>query len=307
MRGLFYYAILILLVMISKEIRKKITPYLLIAPVLIYYAFFWLYPVLNSVYSSFQDLEGNFTLSNYRIIFQDPLFLKAVFNTAFIVFFSVTLEFILAFGLALLINIKFRGSGVFLFIAIIPMALPAVAVGAIWTSGFATYGWMNSFLYYLGLIEKTSKIPFLAGQSLASMILIIIIDAWQVIPFMMIILLAGMQNLNSELKEAGYIFGGTKFMVLRKITVPLLKSTITTAIILRIISAIQIWLIIVMLFGFQRLPVLLEEVVYYVDQSGTDQFFRIGLAYSVLVAAFVSVVAVIYLKVSGAFEKESAG
>ena len=281
---------------------KKAVPYLFIAPVLIYYAFFWLYPVIEIVVGSFRNVNGRLTLYNYIYIIKDPTFLRSLFNTFFIVIVSVTLEFVLAFGLALLINVKFKGSGVFLFIAMIPMALPAVAVGAIWSSGFATYGWLNSVLYYLGLIEKTGKIPFLAGGEISSMILIIIIDAWQVIPFMMIILLAGMQNLQEEMKEAGYIFGGGKLTVLRTITIPLLKPTITTALILRIISAIQIWLIIVMLYGFQRLPVLLEEVVYYVDESHSPEFFRIGMAYTVIVSLLVSLISMVYLKVSGAFE-----
>lgn len=289
----------------SRELRERIVPYVLIAPVIIYYIFFWLYPVLDSVLNSFRSITGEYSLLNYRYIFTDPVFYRALLNTAFIVVVSVTLEFAMAFGIALLINTKFRGSGVFLFLAIIPMALPAVAVGAIWSSGFATYGWMNSLLIKIGFIEEAAKIPFLAATPFQSMLLIIVIDAWQVVPFMMIILLAGMQNLQEEMKEAGYIFGGTRLTVLRKITIPLLRSTITTAVILRIISAIQIWLIIVMLFGFQRLPVLLEELVYFVDVAQSEEFFRIGLAYSVLVAFIVSVVAVIYLKVSGAFSREA--
>jgi multiple sugar transport system permease protein len=289
---------------ISREARQKVVPYILIAPVLIYYTLFWLYPVIQIIIGSFRDVNNQLTLYNYAYIFKDPTFYRSVFNTFFIVIFSVTLEFVLAFGLALLINIKFRGSSIFLFIAMIPMALPAVAVGAIWSSGFATYGWLNSFLYYLGLIEETGKIPFLAGGNIASMILIIIIDAWQVIPFVMIILLAGMQNLQEEMKEAGYIFGANKFTVLRKITIPLLKPTITTALILRIIAAIQIWLIIVMIYGFQRLPVLLEEVVFYVDESHSQEFFRIGMAYTVIVSILVSTASIIYLKVSGAFERQ---
>jgi len=288
----------------SPELRERIVPYLLIAPVVIYYVIFWLYPVLDSVVTSFRSTGGEFSIVNYRYIFTDPVFYRALLNTAFIVIVSVTLEFLAAFGIALLINTKFKGSGIFLFLAIIPMALPAVAVGAIWSSGFATYGWVNSVLYNIGFIEEGAKIPFLAASPFESMILIIIIDAWQVIPFMMIILLAGMQNMSEEMKEAGYIFGGTRLTVLRKITVPLLKPTITTAVILRIISAIQIWLIIVMLFGFQRLPVLLEELVYFTDEAKSEELFRIGLAYSVLVAFIVSIVAVIYLKVSGAFARE---
>ncbi len=289
---------------LNRDLRNKMVPYLLIAPVIIYYFIFWLFPVINSIIGSFKDIENHWTFSNYIYIFKDPVFYQALLNTAFLVIFSVTIEFLLAFGLALLINTKFKGSSIFLFLAMIPMALPAVAVGAIWTSGFATRGWLNSFLMTFGFIDDAGKFLFLAGGKMASMWLIIIVDAWQVIPFVMIILLAGLQGVGTEMREAGYIFGGTKIQVLRKITIPMLKPTITTAMILRIISAIQIWLIIVMIFGFNRIPVLLEQVVLNVDELGSEFFLRIGMALSVIVALIVSVVAILYLKVSGSFEKK---
>ncbi len=289
----------------DKEIRKKIVPYLLILPVIIYYFAFWAFPVINAVIESFKDTEGMWTIGNYLYIFKDPVFYQALFNTGFIVIFSVTIEFIIAFGLALLINTKFKGSSLFLFIAIIPMSLPAVAVGAMWSSGLATRGWLNSFLMAAGLINDAGKLHFLAGGQMASMWLIIIIDAWTVIPFVMIILLAGLQGIGEDVREAGAVFGGTKFQILRKITMPMLKPTITTAMILRIISAIQIWLIIVLLFGFNRIPVLLEQVVLNYDQLGSAYFERIGLALSVLVAIIVSTASFFYLKASGSFEKEN--
>ncbi len=278
-------------------------PYLLIAPVIIYYFIFWLFPVLKAIIESFRDVDGIWTFGNYIHIFKDPMFYSALSNTAFLVIFSVTIEFILAFGLALLINTKFKGSSLFLFLAMIPMALPAVAVGAMWSSGLATRGWLNSFLMHVGIINDAGKILFLAGGKMATLWLIIIIDAWTVIPFVMIILLAGLQGVGADVREAGAIFGGTKFQVLRKITIPMLRPTITTAMILRIISAIQIWLIIVMLFGFNRLPTLLEQVVLDYDQLGAEYFERIGLALSVIVAIIVSIVAILYLKVSGSFER----
>ena len=221
-------------------------------------------------------------------------------NTGIFVIISVTLEFVVAFGLALIINKKFKGSSLLLAIALIPMALPPVAVGAMWSSGFATYGWFNSLLMSMGLIEEGEKILFLAGNDFQSLMLIIIIDAWQVIPFMMTILLAGLQGIPKESIEAGYVFGGTRFKVLRKITMPMLKPSIQTALILRIISAIQVWLIIVLIFGFRRIPVLLEEVVFFQEQVQNE--YKLALAYSVIVALVVSVVAVLYLKVSGAFK-----
>lgn len=296
---------------IGRERKKQMIPYLLIAPVVIYYSLFWLFPVIQAITGSFLSAPlakgGQFTLNNYLSLFKDPVFYKALFNTAFIVLISVTLEFVLAFGLALLINMKFKGSGFFLFLALIPMALPAVAVGAMWKSGLATYGWLNSFLIRMNIIDAADKIIFLADNNIQRLILIILVDAWQVIPFMMVILLSGMQGLQPELFEAGYVFGGNKLQVLRKITIPLMKQTITTAMILRIIAAIQIWLIIVMLFGFNRLPVLLEQIVLNVDQfTGAEDFFRKGMALSVIVSLIVSLVSFIYLKASGAFD-EPAG
>ena len=83
-------------------------PYLLIAPVIIYYIMFWLNPVINAIVESFRDVDGIWTLGNYIYIFKDSVFYEALYNTAFLVTFSVTIEFLLAFGLALLINKKFK-------------------------------------------------------------------------------------------------------------------------------------------------------------------------------------------------------
>jgi multiple sugar transport system permease protein len=233
------------------------------------------------------------------MVFTDPDFIPALKNTAIIVIFSVTLEFLAALFLALLINRKFFGSSIFLFVSMVPMALPAVAVGAMWLTGLTAHGWLNSLLFYLGIGDK---IYWLAGSELSLLALIIVIDAWQVIPSVMIILLAGLQNIPPEVEEAGYVFGGTYLTVLRKITIPMLRSTIQTAVILRLISAIQIWLIIVLLMGFSRLPVLVERIVYYHEEvPGLDISFQMASGYTIIVSVIVSIAALFYLKVSGAF------
>lgn len=292
-----------------KNVRKswgKAIPYLLILPVVLYYAAFWLRPVINTLIGSFTNAVGRFTLGNYVLVFQDPSFWPAVKNTAIIVIFSVTLEFFVAMGLALLINRRFRGSGTFLFLAMIPMALPAVAVAAMWLTGFTAHGWINSLLYYLGILDEGQKIYWLAGSQASLLALIIIVDAWQVIPSMMIILLAGLQNIPPETEEAGYVFGGTYWTVLRKITVPMLSATIQTAVILRLIAAIQIWLIIVLLLGFSRLPVLVERIVYFHEEvPGLDISYQMATSYSIVVSVIVSLAALVYLQVSGAFERDA--
>jgi len=285
-----------------RDFGSKAVPYLLIAPVVIYYIFFWIRPVLITVIQSFKSAAGSFTFQNYVLVFTDPNFMPALRNTAIIVVFSVTLEFLGALFLALLINRKFIGSSFFLFVAMVPMALPAVAVGAMWLTGFTAHGWINSLLYYVGIIAEGAKIYWLAGSEWKLLALIIVIDAWQVIPSVMIILLAGLQNIADETIEAGYVFGGDYITVLRKITVPLLGPTIQTAIILRLISAIQIWLVIVLLVGFSRMPVLVERIVYFHEEvPALDISPLMASGYTIVVSVIVSLAALLYLRVSGAF------
>ncbi len=287
-----------------RHYRRSAAPYLLILPVILYYAIFWLRPVFDLVTGSFSSEEGNFTLENFGLVVSDPLFWPAVFNTTVIVVLSVTLEFVLALSLAFLINAKFPGASAFLFVAMIPMALPAVAIGAMWQTGLTAHGWVNSLLFYLGFLEEGEKIYWLTTSTAKNLILIILVDAWTVIPSVMIILLAGLQNLSEDVKEAGYVFGGGWVHVMRKITLPLLRPTITTAVILRLISAIQIWLIIVVLFGFSRLPVLVERVVYYSEEvDNLYVAYRMAAAYTIIVTLVVSAAAVVFLQVSGAFKR----
>jgi len=288
-----------------RSFGAKATPYLLILPVILYYAFFWLRPVMVSIKGAFTGAEGQLTLQNFVMVANDPSFWPAVTNTTIIVIFSVTLEFILALGLALIINRKFAGSGFFLFIAMIPMALPAATVGAMWITGLTAHGWVNSLLLYLGILEEGQKIYWLAGGRATLLALIIILDAWTVIPSVMIILLAGLQNIPPETEEAGYVFGGSYFTVTRDITIPILQPTIQTAVILRLIAAIQIWMVIVLILGFSRMPVLVERIVYYHDElSNLDISFQMANGYTLIVSVVVSSVALLYLLVSGAFKKD---
>ena len=285
----------------ARKFWAKVFPYLLILPVVIYYVFFWLRPVLTTVIGSFRDASGAFTFENFVMVFTDPDFIPALRNTTIIVIFSVTLEFVIALFLALLINRKFTGSAAFLFIAMIPMALPSVAVSAMWLTGLTSHGWVNSLLYYLG---AGKKIYWLAGADWTLLALIIVIDAWTVIPSVMIILLAGLQNIPKDVEAAGYVCGANYLTVLRKITIPILNPTIQTAVILRLISAIQIWLIMVLLVGYSRLPVLVERIVYYhKEMSGLNISYQMASGYTIIVTVIVSIAALFYLRISGAFGK----
>lgn len=276
---------------------KNKVPYFLLIPTFIYYILIWFNPVVRSIFGSFTDPNGNLTLQYYNEVIGSEIFRTAMINTTIFTVCSVTLQFILAIGLAVFLNKKFKGSNILLFLALIPMAIPPAAVAMLWQTGFRTFGWVNTILYYLNIIQQ--PIPWLAMEKYKALAFLIIIDTWTVLPSVMIILLAGLQNFNEEYKEAAFVFGASKWQAFKDIVVPILKPTIVTSIILRMIASIQVWLIAVMLFGYGRLPFLVERIAYYIEEVKTSESsYSIALTYSVIVTTIVMIASTIYLKIS---------
>lgn len=281
----------------NKVINKNTVPYLLISPAIIYYLLFWIRPVLRAIFESFTDQNGSFTFQNFINVFSEELFIESLINTALFATVSVILQYIIGLATALLLNKKFKGAKLLLFVAIIPMAIPPTAVAILWKTGFISYGWVNSILIHLHLISE--PFSWLTVSGFKAILFLVLIDTWTVFPSVMIILLAGLQNLNKEFEEAGLVFGANKWQVIKDIVIPIIKPTIVTSIILRLISAIQVWMIAVMLFGHGRVPFLVERIAYYSDVvSGVDGSQKLALTYSVIVAMIVMITSAIYLKVS---------
>ena len=129
--------------------------------------------------------------------------------------------------------------------------------------------------------------------------MIILVDTWTVLPSVMIIILAGLQNFNDEYTEAARVFGANRFQSLKHIVIPIIKPTIVTALLLRLISGLQIWLISVMIFGFNHVPFLLERIVFYTDQVRTGVYsYKLSVSYSVFVVVLVAVSALIFVKLT---------
>ena len=275
----------------GRKIKRNVVPYLLLSPAILYYLFFWIRPVVVSVIDSFRNSEGKFTFQNYTMVFQDTSFRPALVNTIIFCAVSIILQYLLALGLALLLNRQFKGSKLILFVALIPMAIPPTAVAVLWKTGFTTNGWVNSLLIHLNLISE--PINWLATEGFEA-------DTWTVLPPVMIIILAGLQNFPEELKEAGLVFGASKMRVLKDITIPVLKPTIVTSIILRLIASIQVWSIAVMILGYGKVPFLVERIAYYVEViPGMDTSKAMATTYSVLVTAIILITTIVYLRISG--------
>ena len=278
----------------------RIHPAWLLAPVVAYYAAFWIRPTFRVIVESFTDKAGQPSLGNFVRLLSQPEIRSAFVYTIIFTLGSALVQFALAFALALWLNKKFKFSNLILFISLIPMAFPPAAVGILWKTGLYRFGWINSFLCSIGLMDAAHPVDWMAFRNLEAAMFLIIVDTWTVLPSVMIILLAGLQNFNKEYEEAGLVFGANKWQTLRDIVFPILKPTIVTAMILRIIAAIQVWLIAVMIFGYNVVPLLVERIAYNIDVITFGEFARKdAYTLSVIVVAIVVVSVSFYLRVAG--------
>jgi len=209
------------------------------------------FPLAFSFYISFRNYIvslggiGEFVgLDNYRYAFTQDLTLSATKNTLVLTFWVVLLEFLIAFGLALLLNrrgLKFKG--IYLSILMIPMFMPPIAVGLIWRLLLhPELGIINYALGALGLPQPA----WLANTRLA-MVTIIMVDIWHETQLLLTILLAGLTALPDEPYEAALVDGANSFQAFRHVTVPLMMPTIVITILIRLIAALKTYDLVYML------------------------------------------------------------
>lgn len=167
----------------------------------------------------------------------NPDFVQFTGNTLVYVGFSVTISFLLGLGIALLLNKDLTGRGWLRTAVIVPWILPYVMSGLMWRWMFQSpYGAINAVLTQTGLLAD--KIPFLSDGMLA-MTALIIADVWVFTPFIIIILLAGLQNVPQHLYDAAEVDGASRWTRFWNVTYPFLKPSILVALTIRIIFDIR--------------------------------------------------------------------
>ena len=280
------------------NVSRRAVPFLLMAPAFVYYAVFWLMPVAEGIAEVFTGLEGGFTLTgNFVLMGESDLFAQSALNTALFAAISLLVQYLIALGLAVTLNIKFKFSNILMFLSMIPMAITPTAVAILWKTGLFRDGWINSLLMGLGIVK--SPLLFMNAEGFSALLLIILIDTWTVTPSVMIILSAGLQGIQRELREAAYTFGAGKWRTFRDITLPILKPSIVTSLILRLIAAVQVWAIAVMVLGHGKVPFLVERVAFYVDViPGVPSSAKLAFTLSFTTTVIVFGVTMIYYRVS---------
>ncbi|MGH7308144.1 MAG: carbohydrate ABC transporter permease [Candidatus Rokuibacteriota bacterium] len=236
--------------------RKQWEPYAFASPSLFLIALVIVFPLAYAFYLSLQNFDlavgpdYEFVgLGNYsEALFRDARFWGSVWNTAVIIIPSLVLELLLGLGIALMLNRPIRARPIMTaLLAIPPMVSPVMAAMA-WRMMFGVkYGAINNMGLQLGLIDVYFD---WFATPLISVIAVVLVEVWHNTPFMMLVLLAGLQSIPQELYQAAKADGASSWQGFWYITLPLLKFTMAVGVMIRMIDLTKLFgLIFILTFG----------------------------------------------------------
>lgn len=265
-------------------------PYLVMAPGMIILLLFAIYPSIFLLKISFQtyspiQLNNPFVgLDNYLQLFQDHNFWNSLKVTAIFVISTVSLEFMIGLGLAIILNQLHIGQKIFQSIILIPIAMAPTVVGLMFRFMMnEQYGVLNYFSQMLGF----GRTAWLSDPALALPALIVT-DIWQWTPFMMIILLAGLKGIPDEPYEAARIDGASAWQSFRYVTIPQLSKIIYITLLLRTIDAFRAYDTIYMMT--KGGPINVTSTLSWIVYDKGFKFLEFGYGASICVVLLIIVV-----------------
>lgn len=287
----------------SKETRRTLVAYSFIAPNFIGFAVFTLIPVIFAFILAFTQWDGSnpiqwVGLGNFAKLFQDTFFLAALKNTIIYCIGTVPLTMIASLALAIVLNQKVRCRGLFRTISFFPYVASLVAVTAVWKLLFSKTGPVNAMLYYVCHIPN-NELPqwFVGGLVMVSYILF---SVWKYMGYYMVIYLAGLQGISTELYEAASLDGANTWQKFRFITWPQLQSTTFFVVVMLTINCFKVFDIATLLAGGDN-NVLTESstvLVHYIYQQAFVNW-EFGYSSAVAMVLFALVLAVTIIQFRG--------
>jgi sorbitol/mannitol transport system permease protein len=271
-------------------------------PALLYAILITQLPFLVSIYYSFTNLKDKTQslipeptkfvgIDNYKQIFSDQFFRQAMWTSVKMTVLAVVLSLVFGTLFALLLDRKFLGQGLVRTLLITPFLLMPVVAALIWKQQMfsSLFGLLDKLLNFLGF----SSVQFISSHPLASIVTVLV---WQWTPFMMLIMLAGLQSQPSDILEAANVDGASGFGIFRQLTLPHLRRYLELGALLGSIYIVQ---------AFDAIDVMTgggpgsTNVPYYVYQESIGGGFRYGSAsaYAIVVVIFSIIIATFALRV----------
>jgi trehalose/maltose transport system permease protein len=285
----------------SLEASKARFAYLMLIPALVVVAAVAVYPMANTIVTSFtnaqfgQNTSDFIGLKNYTNLLTDATFRTAIAVTIKFTVITVVFEFLLGLLIAMVVNSAFRGRGIVRASMLIPWALITVISAAMWKLMFnQIYGVFNDILV-VRLHVLAANVDFL-GNPATAIPAVAAIDIWKTTPFIALILLAGLSLISADLYEAADVDGAGKIRTFFSITLPLLMPSILVAVIFRALDALRVFDVFYVLFG-QR-PDTVTLAIY--TQESIVNFGKVGYgsAVSVGIIFIIGIFIVLYIVAS---------
>lgn len=293
----------------KKDSSEKRLGYLMVAPALIIIILIAIYPIIKTFWNSFFDMQLQnpdatkfIGIKNYIKMVADPVIWQSLWNTFYFTFFSVIIELVLGFVLALIMNSNFRGKGIVRTSILIPWAIPGIIVALMWQFMFNDkLGVINEILINLHIIK--TPIVWLGTKGYA-MWAIIIADVWKQLPFMALMLLAGLQIVPEELYEAAEVDGASYFRKFWSITLPYIKNVVVVVLLFRIIGALRIFDTIYGMTSGGPGNSTVSIIMYAYKQLFNNLDIGYGSAVAMLSFVIIFILCLAYLKLLGSRNEE---
>ncbi len=283
--------------------RNELACYLFMLPAAIFVLVFYLYPIINNIVMSFQRYtarsfvtgEAPFIgLGNFERLFSNPDFKVAMLNTVVFTVGSLFFQFTIGLAIAVFFNQKFHLNGFLRSLFLLPWLAPILVSGAVWVRLFdMDYGVINYVLRSLHLINE--PLAWLTNPRLAPFSTLIA-NIWIGIPFNMVILYGGLQDISPTLYEAAKIDGASGWQRFRYISWPLLRPVSTVVLLLGLIYTLKVFDVIMSITrgGPANVSQTLNTWVFSLSFTSLD--FGLGAAAGDILMAVVLVFGLIYLR-----------
>ena len=286
--------------------------WLMVAPAVLAVALVAVFPVGWTVWESLHlhDLRMPWRgrpfvgLDNYVALAGDARFLASLAHTLLFAVVSVALELALGLALALLMDRTFRGRALVRALVLVPWAIPTVVAALLWRFMFeGEHGLANALLTGSGLADR--PVAWLVGP-VTAWVPVVLADVWKTTPFVALLLLAGLQNIDRALYEAAEMDGADAWWRLRHVTLPLLRPAILVALVFRTLDAFRVFDLVYVLTGGGP-GTATEPVALYAFTTLLQHLrFGYGAAQSVVIFLVTFALALLYVRWLGAGDDAAA-
>jgi arabinosaccharide transport system permease protein len=302
--------------MLSKSMRlfrnvfysPKVAPYVFIAPFVVSFFLFFLYPLLSTVEMSLHDITGFnevkfIGLENYANLFNDRFF-AAVKVTMIYTFFTIAVLVPLPLILAVFLNNKkIKGANFFKTLFFLPQLTSVIVAGIFFRYAFSdsATGLMNTIVGFFGM----GPVPWLK-EATPTMVTLVVLCVWRWLGVNNVYFLSGLQGITPELYESADIDGANAWKKFRYITLPCLKPTIVYVITISVYGGFAMFSESYALFGTARTPGEIGSTMvgYIYQQAFVEARLGFGAAAGVVLLLLVVIINIIQLKFFGAFKTE---